>query len=112
MFALHWNTLLNMALQKLKEQRRGQVYHLAVDVYRIFGEKAVYVRTRGFEPIQQEQMVIQYVEVHGRITRREVIDLCKITSRQATHSLKKLVDKKILVLKGERKGAHYEQKHK
>ena len=57
-------------------------------------------------------MVIQYIEAHGRITRKEIVNLCKITSRQATHLLKKLVDKEILVLKGERKGAYYEQKHK
>lgn len=104
--------LVEYGIIEAKGEKRGRIYHLAVSVYRIFGEKAGYIRTRGFEPIQQEQMAIQYVKVHGRITRREVIDLCKITSRQATHLLKKLVNKKILVLKGERKGAYYEQKHK
>ena len=57
-------------------------------------------------------MVIQYVKAHGKIRRGEAAELCKITSRQATHLLKKLVDKKILLLKGERKGAYYEQQYK
>lgn len=104
--------LVEYGIIEAKGEKRGRIYHLAASVYRVFGEKAGYVRTRGFEPVQQEQMVIQYVNAHRRVTRREVIDLCKITSRQATHLLKKLVDKKILVLKGEKKGAYYEQKHK
>jgi len=93
-------------------KKRGQTYHLSANVYKSFGERAGYIRTRGFEPIQQEQMVIQYVKAHKRIKRGEAAELCKITSRQATHLLKRLVDKKILVLKGEKKGAYYEQQYK
>ncbi|MDO9575400.1 MAG: ATP-binding protein [bacterium] len=104
--------LIEDGVIEAKGEKRGRIYHLSASVYKVFGKKAGYIRTRGFEPIQQEQMVIQYIEAHGRITRKEIVDLCKITSRQATHLLKKLVDKEILVLKGERKGAYYEQKHK
>jgi len=104
--------LVEYGMIEAKGEKRGRIYHLAASVYRTFGKKAGYVRTRGFEPIQQEQMVIQYVKAHGRITRKEVVDLCKVTSRQATHLLKKLVDKGVLVPKGERKGAYYEQKYK
>lgn len=103
--------LVEYGIIEAKGEKRGRVYHLAASVYRVFGKKAGYVRIRGFEPIQQEQMVIQYVKAHGKITRKEVVELCKVTSRQATHLLKKLVDKDVLVLKGERKGAYYEQKH-
>jgi len=28
--------------------------------------KAEYIRAKGFEPIQQEQMVLDYVRKHGR----------------------------------------------
>ena len=104
--------LVEYGIIEAKGEKRGRVYHLAANVYQILGKKAGYVRIRGFEPIQQEQMVHQYVKAHGRITRREVVELCKITSRQAAHLLKKLVDKGVLVLKGERKGSYYERKLK
>ncbi|MGI6131486.1 MAG: ATP-binding protein, partial [Bacillota bacterium] len=33
-------------------ERRGRVYHLSAAVYRMLGQKAAYVRVRGFEPEQ------------------------------------------------------------
>jgi ATP-dependent DNA helicase RecG len=54
------------------------------------GQPAAYVRQRGFEPLQQEQMVLQYVEKHGRITRSEAAELCRLASSQAYRLLKRL----------------------
>jgi len=51
-------------------------------------QKAAYVRQGGFDPIQQEQMVLQYIEKHGSIKRVEVMDLCRISGPQAYHLLK------------------------
>ena len=104
--------LVEYGIVEAKGEKRGRIYHLSANVYKSFGEGARYIRTQGFEPIQQQEMVIQYVKTHGRIKRGEAAELCKITSRQATHLLKRLVDKKILVLKGKRKGAYYEQQYK
>jgi len=44
---------------------------------RRLGERSAYDRQRGFEPIQQEQMVLQFVETHGRITPAEAAELCR-----------------------------------
>jgi ATP-dependent DNA helicase RecG len=71
------------------------------------GEKAAYIRTRGFEPLQQENMVIQYVEKHGRITRREVAELCRLGSVQAKYLLEKLVNGSKLRRHGKFKGTWY-----
>jgi len=71
------------------------------------GEKAAYVRQRGFEPIQQEQMVIQYVRKHGRITRREAADLCRITSARARDLLRRMAKQGRLVPRGKLKGTYY-----
>ncbi len=46
-------------------------------------QKAGYARQTGFDPIQQEQMVLSYIEKHGRIKRAEVWELCRITRDQA-----------------------------
>jgi ATP-dependent DNA helicase RecG len=67
------------------------------------------VRQRGFEPLQQEQMVLQYVEKHGRITRREAAELCRIGPYQATRLLNKLVRDGRLLRHGTKKGAFYER---
>ena len=46
--------LVEYGIIEAKGEKKGRTYHLAANVYATFGEKAGYVRTRGFEPIQQE----------------------------------------------------------
>jgi ATP-dependent DNA helicase RecG len=100
--------LVETGLVESRGARKGRLYHLSAATYRRLGERAAYVRQRGFEPIQQEQMVLQFVEKHGRITRAEASELCRIASLQARDLLKRLRDKGLIVLKGTRRGAHYE----
>lgn len=71
-------------------QKKGRTWHLSAAAYRGLGDKAGYVRQRGFEPLQQEQMVLQYADKHGHISRREVADLCRIGSQQAYRLLRRL----------------------
>ena len=69
---------------------RGRTYTLSVKVYRKAGQKAGYVRQAGFDPIQQEQMVLAYIEKHGAIKRGDVAELCRLSLPQAYHLLKRL----------------------
>ena len=66
-----------------------------------------YVRVRGFEPFQQEQMVLAYVDAHGQISRAQAADLCAIAPAQASRLLGRLVRRGELVLRGERRGTVY-----
>jgi ATP-dependent DNA helicase RecG len=100
--------LVEAGLVEAPGEAKGTSYHLSARTYSRLGEKAAYVRQRGFEPLQQEQMVLQYVEKHGRITRREVAELCKISSPQARDLLARLVRKALLLRRGARRGAYYE----
>lgn len=86
---------------------RGRTYTLSARVYRAAGERAEYVRQAGFDPIQQEQMVLKFVEKHGRITRREVVQLCRIGPFQATRLLRRLVREGRLLIDGSRRGTFY-----
>jgi len=88
---------------------RGRTYTLSAKVYRHTGEKAAYVRQAGFDPIQQEQMVLTYINKHGSIKRADVIELCRITKDQAAKLLKRLADEEKIVKHGERRGAYYER---
>jgi len=99
--------LVEYGIIEAKGEKRGRIYHLAASVYRTFGKKAGYVRIRGFEPIQQEQMVLQYVQGHGKIKRGEAAELCKITVFQANRLLTKLWKKGKLLRKGQGKGTYY-----
>lgn len=86
---------------------RGRRYRLSAGVYRALGEAAAYVRNLGFEPLRQEQMVLQYVDGHGSVARRDVMELCRLTGPQATHLLGRLVERGELVASGERRWTRY-----
>jgi len=86
---------------------KNRSYQLSANTYRRLGEKAAYVRQRGFEPVQAEQMILQYVKAYGKITRRQVVELCKISSTQARDLLARLVKKGALEKHGLKKGAYY-----
>lgn len=105
--------LVERGLIEPKGEKRGRVYHLAARLYARFGDPSGYIRTRGFEPIQQEQMILQYIDVHGKITRSEVSDLCHINEDQAYRRLQKMCKKNLLEMSGRPpKGAYYIRKHK
>lgn len=87
--------------------KRGRTYTLSANVYRKLGQSADYVRQIGFDQIQQEQMIFQYASKHGRITRREVVELCRVTADQAKRLLRRMVDEGKLRKHGTRKGAFY-----
>jgi ATP-dependent DNA helicase RecG len=86
---------------------KGRSWHLSAAVYRVIEAPAGYVRVRGFEPLQQEQMALQYVDAHGQITRAQAADLCSISSDQASRLLRRLVREGKLERHGDRRGAVY-----
>ncbi|MDP2647599.1 MAG: crosslink repair DNA glycosylase YcaQ family protein [Desulfobacterales bacterium] len=89
---------------------RGRAYTLSAKVYRHSGKKAAYIRQAGFDRIQQEQMVLKFVEKHGSIKRADVMDLCRITKDQAAKLLKRLTSEAKITKHGERRGTYYERK--
>ncbi|MEW6173345.1 MAG: RNA-binding domain-containing protein [Bacillota bacterium] len=100
--------LVERGLIDAKGERRGRVYHLAAALYAKIGDPSGYVRIRGFEPIQQEQMILQYVDAHGKITRSEASGLCLINENQAYRRLQKMCKQGLLVMGGKPpKGAYY-----
>ena len=105
--------LVETGLVESRGERKGRFWHLSATAYRCLGQKAAYIRQRGFEPLQQEQMVLQYVEKHGRISRREAAELCKITGSQAYRLLDRLAEQGRIVREGERgRGVSYRRRQK
>ncbi|MBU2852762.1 ATP-binding protein [Acidithiobacillus ferriphilus] len=86
---------------------RGRTYTLSARLYQKAGKKSEYIRQAGFAPIQQEQMVLNYIDKHGSIKRADVMDLCHLNGPQAYRLLKKLTDKDLIKKTGEKKHAAY-----
>ena len=99
--------LVEAGLVEAHGVKKGRTYTLSPRVYRELGQSADYVRQAGFDSIQQEQMVISYVNTHGKITRQEAMELCRISEDQGSHLLRKLSASKQLRLVGKGRGAYY-----
>jgi len=103
--------LVEAGLVESRGEKKGRTWHLSAAAYRRLGEPGAYIRQRGFEPLQQEQMVRQYVEKHGSISRAETVELCQITPSQAYRLLKRLVKQGVIVpVVSKGRGARYEGK--
>jgi ATP-dependent DNA helicase RecG len=103
------------ALEKLSEAGlveahgggRVRAYTLSAKVYRNTGQKAAYIRQAGFDPIQQEQMVLSYIDKHGAIKRADAAELCRISLPQAYHLLKRLKNEGKIIQHGMKRHAYY-----
>lgn len=104
----HLTRMVEHGWVEARGQGKGRTWHLSAALYRALEAPASYVRVRGFEPLQQEQMVLAYVAAHGRITRAQAAELCAVSPAQASRLLRRLAAQGKLVLHGERKGSFYE----
>lgn len=98
--------LTELGLVEQRGHGRGRRVHLTAAFYRS-AQASEYVRMKDTDPLQQEQMILAYVDQFGRITRSKAAELCRLSPQQARNVLKRLVDQGQLSLRGERRGAHY-----
>jgi ATP-dependent DNA helicase RecG len=99
--------LVEAGLVEAHGVKKGRTYTLSPQIYRQMGQSIDYIRQAGFEPIQQEQMIFSYVKKHGRITRKETMELCRLSEDQASRLLRKLSSANKLKLEGKGRGASY-----
>lgn len=101
------NQLVERGYLEARGEGKGRTYHLSAALYRELGGAAGYVRTRGFDRIQQVEMVRTYVREHGSITRAEAADLCQLSPDQASRLLVAMRDQGHLTMTGSRRTAKY-----
>lgn len=99
--------LVESGLVEARGHTRSRRYHLSAAVYREVGQQVEYVRRRGFDRLQMQEMILSYVRAHGRITRSEVMELCRVNENQAVYLLRQLTQKEKLKLVGKGRGSHY-----
>jgi ATP-dependent DNA helicase RecG len=73
-----------------KGETKGRVYHLSAELYRKLGNPDGYVRAHGIDRVRQEGLVMEFLAVHDRITRKEVESLLGITRSQARRLLERM----------------------
>ncbi len=86
---------------------RNRRFHLTARFYDLAEDRDAYVRIRGFDALQQEQMVTQYVGQYGSITRSGAASLVQVTPEDASRLLRGMAERGVLVMVGQRRGAHY-----
>jgi ATP-dependent DNA helicase RecG len=86
---------------------KQRIYRFSATTYRAIGPASAYTRASGFEPLQQEQMVLSHLRAHGRITRSEVMDLCQVTSLNAKNLLRRLIRRGEIASRGIGRGTYY-----
>ena len=101
--------LLEVGLVEAHGTGRGRSYTLSAKVYQGAGQKVAYVRQAGFDAIQQEQMVLSFIDTHGSIKRADVMELCHLDRNQAYRLLTRMKGAKQIKQIGEQKGATYER---
>jgi ATP-dependent DNA helicase RecG len=87
---------------------KARDYTLSAQEYQRANQKSAYIHQKGFNLIQQEHMVLQFVQKHGSIKRADVVELCRTTPRHAATLLAKLKQENKLAQKGKNKCAIYE----
>lgn len=104
--------LVEAGLLQAHGSTRGRSYMLSLQLYQLHGKKAEYTRQIGFDRLQSEQMVKNYIAQHGKITRQDVMTLCNMTDNQAYRLLSKLSKDNFIIKHGDRKSSFYTMKSK
>lgn len=102
----HLARLAEMGLIESRGNGRSRRHHLTAAFFRL-AQASAYVRLQDTDPIQQDHMILAYVDQFGRISRGQAAELCHLTPGQARTALKRLTDAGELQLRGERRGAYY-----
>lgn len=99
--------LVERGIFEAMTEGRRRVYRFSSSTYRSLGLEVEYVRTRGFDRIQRETMVLEFLDSHGAIRRPDVVELCQIGEKEATRFLGSLAAKGKITKHGDRRGTWY-----
>ena len=87
--------------------KKGRSYHFAARVYAAEGNPAGYVRAVGLDDEEQEQKVRKFIKAHGRIERKNVMEICTVETAEAYRILQRMVNKGELELVSKGRYAYY-----
>lgn len=103
-------SLIRLAKRGLVEPGRGtgRPYTLSAAARRRLGIERERPDSTGLSASAREETVVEYARAHGRVSRRDVVELCGISPPHATRLLRLMVDKGLLLRHGAKRGTWYE----
>lgn len=84
-------------------------YMLSSKVYSITNNKIGYTRQRGWDTMQERELILAHLNQYNKITREDVVELCRCTPNHASWLLRQLVKDKMIQLYGAGRGAFYQK---
>lgn len=84
-------------------------YMLSSKVYSITNNKAGYTRQRGWDTMQERELILTHLERYHEINREGVVELCRCTPNHASWLLRQLVHDGVIALQGNGRGAYYKK---
>jgi ATP-dependent DNA helicase RecG len=99
--------LVERGLVESRGERPGRDYQLTAVFERRSGTPGATGRPPGFDRSQQEALILQYVQDHGQITRREAMQLGGLSQDQASRLLRQLARQNLLRLSGTGRATAY-----
>ena len=99
--------LVEVGVLEARGERVQRVYRFTAATYRAIGPASAYTRAIGFEPLQQEQMVLAHLRAHGKMTRSDVSELCQLTSEGSKSLLRRLLRRSLIKPSGSGRYTYY-----
>lgn len=84
-------------------------YMLSSKVYSITNNKAGYTRQRGWDTMQERELILTHLECYREINREGVVELCRCTPNHASWLLRQLVRDGVIALQGSGRTAYYKK---
>lgn len=83
---------------------RGRVYILSAKVYK---DPAKYVRQTDIDKLRYPELIVKLVRSKGTITRKDVVELLRVSPPQAYRILQKILEEGEIVREGNTRAAVY-----
>lgn len=97
------NSLLDMGLL----EKSSRTYMLTHRVYKALGDDIGYVKDKTVDYIKAKRMIVEYIENEGYITNPVCQELCGYDKRKAQYTREKMVNEKLISIKGKGRGSRY-----
>lgn len=68
---------------------------LSSKVYSITNNKAGYTRQRGWDPLQERELILAHLNKYSKITREDIVELCRRIPNHASRLLGQLINEKM-----------------
>ena len=85
-------------------------YMLSSKVYSATDNKAGYSRQRGWDVMQEKELILTHLGKFHEIDRTGIMDLCRCTANHASWLLRQMVKDGVIEQCGQSRGTHYVKK--